>query len=476
MTPGSKPSPFPIHIVAGAVIGAVGGAVCIVLGLANVVTGVLFGAVYGAVFAALVVERANTPGAGLIWGVGYAFLLWLIIPAGILPVTSGQMPAMGMLDTARGHFPELIAYLICFGVPLGIILGTMGALRPGQAANRAAFSWPRAIVVGGLAGILGGWAFGKWMEQVGFFPLVASLVRSQSREVGVLTHFAIAVLIGASFGMLFQLDVRGFGSSLGWGVGYGLLWWFTGPLTLLPLILLQPLNWTYQNGASLFGSLVGHIVYGLIVGLVYASIDRLWVGFFKNSDPINREPEGSGVRALLALQWGGLAGLAGSLLFGLVMIATGSLPRLAALAGSSSPVLGFAVLLVVGAVIGMTYGVLFQHEAPTFGSSVAWGLLYGLVWWFIGPLTLLPILLGSPFRWTTDVAGALLPYLLGLLIYGGTLAVMYLALERRHAAWLSLDPRLAALEQRRRRPLGTPAPALWLFFISLGILLPIMLG
>jgi len=28
--------------------------------------------------------------------------------AGILPVVGGQMPAMGMLDTARGHFAELI--------------------------------------------------------------------------------------------------------------------------------------------------------------------------------------------------------------------------------------------------------------------------------------------------------------------------------------------------------------------------------
>ena len=61
---------------------------------------------------------------------------------------------MGMLDTARAHFPELVAYVLCFGVPLGVALGTSGGLQsqPGQAP----FSFPRAVVVGGLAGIFGG--------------------------------------------------------------------------------------------------------------------------------------------------------------------------------------------------------------------------------------------------------------------------------------------------------------------------------
>jgi len=467
---------FVSQILLGALLGALGGVVCVALGQANFVTGVVFGTIYGAVFALLAGPRASTPGAGLMWGLGYALLLWLALPAGILPVVGGQMPAMGMLDTARGHFAELIAYLLCFGVPLGAGLGAWGARRPAEVTSREAFSWPRAIVVGGLAGILGGWAFGTWMAQVNFFPLVASLVRSESREVGVLTHFAIAVIIGATFGLLFQRDVRGLGSSLGWGVGYGLLWWFIGPLTLLPLILRQPLDWSYQHGAELFGSLVGHVVYGLIVGLVYAAIDRLWVGFFSHSDPINREPEGAGVRTLLSLRWGALASLPGSLLLGLVMLATGDLARVAALAGGASPGLGLGVVLVTGALIGMTYGVLFQHEAPNFGSGIAWGLLYGLVWWFVGPMTLTPILLGGTFLWTTEAAGSLLPLLLGYLIYGGTLAFIYLLLEQRHKAWLLADPRIAARERRRRRPVGTPAPALWLFFIGLGVLLPILLG
>jgi uncharacterized membrane protein YagU involved in acid resistance len=281
------------------VVGSLGGALAMVLLHASVITGVVLGGLYGLLFALLCASRAVSVGAGLVWGLGYAFILWLALPAGVFPVMMGRMPAMGMLDTARSHFPELVAYVLCFGVPLGVALGTWGGLQPQPAQAR--FSFPRAVVVGGLAGIFGGWAFGKWMAQVDFFPLIAGLINSDSPMVGVTLHFIFAVIIGATFGLLFQRDVRGYGSNMGWGVGYGILWWFLGPLTIMPIWQGNPLDWSYERGSALFGSLVGHIVYGLIVGLVYAAADRLWVGFFTESDPINREPEGPGSRILYSL-------------------------------------------------------------------------------------------------------------------------------------------------------------------------------
>ncbi len=464
-----------LEIGSGFVVGCLGGTVIWALGLASPVTGVALGGLYGVLFALLVVRKALGPGSGLLWGLGYALLLWLAGPAGLFPLMGGA-PAMGMLETARAHFPELVGYLLFFGPPLGLTLGLLGSLHP--APGQAHFSLPRALLVGGSAGVVGGWVFGRWMSKVDFFPLISGLVNSDSPMVGMTLHFTIAIFIGASFGVLFQRDVRGLGSSLGWGLAYGIFWWFLGPLTLLPILGGNPVDWSYQHagGTLLFGSLIGHVIYGLLVGLIYAGLDRLWVLFFYESDPINREPEGPAMRTLLSLRRGAVASLAGGLLFGLVMVAVGELPKVAGLVGGSSPLLGFAVHMIIGALIGMSYGALFRHESPDVGSSIAWGLLYGLVWWFVGQLTLFPILLDGSFTWTPTAADAGLPSLIGHLIYGAATAGVFLLLERRHDDWQRLDPRIAARESRRQRPVGTPAPALWLFVLGLGVMLPIILG
>ena len=434
----------------------------------------LFGALFGLIFGLLFSNRSTSPGAGLIWGVGSAFFLWIAVPAGVVPLLSGFGAAGSMLGDAQEHFPDLVAYLVCLGMPVGIVLGTRGALR--QKIVRPLFSWGRAIVVGGFSGLLGGMIFGRWMSAGDFFPLLAGLGVIRSHGVTVALHFGIAILIGATFGLLFQGDVRGYGSSMGWGLGYGIFWWFFGTLTVFPLIARTGLDWSAEQGTALFGSLVGHILYGLIVGVAYATVDRFWVRLFIQSDPLNREPEGPGLRLFRSLRWGGFAGLVGGLVSSPILFATGVLSTVAGLDTHLSGFHGFLLHLLVSALIGMTYGLLFRHEASSLGLGVMWGWVFGLIWWYIGPMTLLPLLLTGECDWRASAASALLPSLTGHLIFGATTSLVFLMLEGRYARALFSDPRVAAGELRRIRPAGTPAPALWVFALGLGVLLPILLG
>src|SRR5260370_11658855 len=177
------------------------------------------------------------------------------------------------------------------------------------------------------------------MEKAHFFPLIAGLVGSSSAGLGKPLHFVIAVTIGATFGVLLRRDVRGYGSSLGWGLAYGIFWWFLGPLPLKPLLLGHAPDWSLAQGQELFGSLMGHIVYGLIVGVIYAALDKLWVGFFIDSDPINRQAEGPGSRMLLSLGRGAMAGSIGGLAFWPQIVAVAGLPWIPRRAGGTSPLL-----------------------------------------------------------------------------------------------------------------------------------------
>ena len=141
------------------------------------------------------------------------------------------------------------------------------------------------------------------------------------------------------------------------------------PLTLHPLLTGATVDWSAESASELFGSLVAHILHGLIIGVTYAALDGLWVRLLVESDPIRREAD-----------------------------------------------------------------------------------------------------------WRPEAATALLPSLIGHLAFGAMTAFTFLLLQRRYARWLLLDPRHVAREMRRSRPAGTPAPALWLFLLGMGILLPILLG
>jgi uncharacterized membrane protein YagU involved in acid resistance len=432
----------------------------------------LLGAGFGLVFGSMFSKRASTAGAGLVWGLSSALLCWFLVLA-VSMMKIGTHDASIMLNEARGRFPELAAYLLCLGCPTGLALGIRGGRRRDPSELR--FRLSRAIMAGGLAGIVSGLIFGHWMLEGGFFPLLAGLGEIHSLALKVLLQFCVAFTIGATFGLLFQRDVHGYGSCMGWGLGYAVFCWFAGPLTLFPLARQMPWNWSVDAASPYFGALVGHILYGLILGVVYATSDRVWVRLFIQSDPLNRESEGPGFRLFRSLQWGAGAGLAGGLISSPFMFVAHVLPTVVGVDTQLSTFGGLLVHLLVSTLIGMSYGILFRDEASNLSMATGWGWVFGLIWWYAGPLTLLPLLLTSEIDWRISAVSTLLPSLLGHLIYGACTAAIFYGLEQAYKNEQMLDPRMAARELRRLRPIGTPAPALWFFAMGMGTIIPLLL-
>ncbi|MGD9954561.1 MAG: hypothetical protein AB7V23_00700, partial [Candidatus Nanopelagicales bacterium] len=102
-------------------------------------------------------------------------------------------------------------------------------------------------------------------------PMIAALVGSDSIAVGWLVHLAISAFIGGLFGLLLTGRSLGIGAWTGLGLVYGVVWWVLGPLLLMPAKLGMPL---FQVNDMVWKSLMGHMIFGIVLGLVTALILR----------------------------------------------------------------------------------------------------------------------------------------------------------------------------------------------------------
>lgn len=141
------------------------------------------------------------------------------------------------------------------------------------------------IVAGAIAGIGGGLVFGLMMQMMtaptpdgGRMPMmamVAMVVGSQSLAVGWLYHLFNSAVIGALFGAFLGDRAHGYPAGLGLGAAWGVLWWVLGALLIMPVLLGMPPFAPLRMAPMLpvaMGSLVGHLIYGLIVGAAFVRL------------------------------------------------------------------------------------------------------------------------------------------------------------------------------------------------------------
>jgi uncharacterized membrane protein YagU involved in acid resistance len=146
-----------------------------------------------------------------------------------------------------------------------------------------------------------------------------------------------------------------------------------------------------------------------------------------SASTINRTESHSTTRLAIL---GAIAGIGGGVVFGMMMAMMGMLPMVGMLVGSESAAVGFIVHLAISALIGAVYGVVIGRFPNTAQVALAGGIINGAVWWVLGALALMPLMLGMS-QMVFVIGGDQWLSLMGHIIYGLVTAFLLIPLRNR---------------------------------------------
>ncbi|MFU8770879.1 MAG: hypothetical protein ACNA8H_00505 [Anaerolineales bacterium] len=129
--------------------------------------------------------------------------------------------------------------------------------------------------------------------------------------------------------------------------------------------------------------------------------------------------------------FGAIAGLAGGMVFGMMMAMMGMLPMVAMLVGQESAIVGFIVHMMISAFIGAVYGVVVGQLPLTTKFALIGGVVNGIVWWVLGALILMPLMLGMS-QMVFVIGSDQWLSLMGHIIYGLVTAFVFIPLAKRN--------------------------------------------
>lgn len=130
------------------------------------------------------------------------------------------------------------------------------------------------------------------------------------------------------------------------------------------------------------------------------------------------------------IEIGTLSGLGGGLAFGVLMGMQGMLPMVGMLVGADNAIIGLIVHLLISIGIGVSYGILSLPMPISVGLHLLSGITYGVVWWVLGALFLMPLMMGmddmifviGDMQWMS---------LIGHIIFGAVMGILFGLLGKR---------------------------------------------
>ena len=133
---------------------------------------------------------------------------------------------------------------------------------------------PKNLVTGAAAGVVAGIPLGiimqvrdadpAMMPGVKMIALVGDLISDPSTGLGWLIHLFNSALFGAVFVLLFSRWLTRRGPAMLLGLVYGAAWWVVGALWIMPAWLGMD-DMIFEVGANQWWSLIGHLIYGLLL-------------------------------------------------------------------------------------------------------------------------------------------------------------------------------------------------------------------
>ncbi|HTI20338.1 MAG TPA: hypothetical protein VL652_05055 [Kutzneria sp.] len=411
----------------------------------NVVAGLavhmVIATILGVGFGLLISRQRARAGETVFWGLIYGAFWWFLGPQTLLPLFLGK-PVAWDLGSAQALLPSLMGHLL-YGAVAGIAFVVLQ-----QDTDPLWRNPSRGMVLRGLiAGLAVGLVLGLPWE---------------------------GLLAGAGYALIASPESTG--PALVRGTVYGFAWWVFAALTVEPLLFTVTLDWSQQAAARDAHLMPAYVLLGAGIAVGYTWLGLIAKVLFTDDIRLVRT-EAAGKRGLRALGYGALSGLAGGLVFTVVMVAVGEFPLVAQMIGSHSAVAGFVVHMVIAQILGISYAILFRRRSFDLTSGIGWGLSYGFFWWTLGNLTLLPLFTGAPVDWSAAGIAAGFPSLVGHLAYGAALGAVYHRLERRANPWWQTRSKVVAEQTvARRDQIRGAAPAMWVFTVLIALIIPILVG
>lgn len=119
---------------------------------------------------------------------------------------------------------------------------------------------------GAVAGVVAGVPLGIIMQARDMIPMVGDLIGQASTGWGWLVHLFNSALFGVIFVVLFGRWLGKPAAAVGLGLLYGIAWWILGALVIMPAWLGMS-EMIFQVDTNAWWSLLGHLIYGLILAL-----------------------------------------------------------------------------------------------------------------------------------------------------------------------------------------------------------------